>query len=112
MDSSRRPPPGITPPVRRVFWRRNGLTRGRRLHSRRMDREGGLASLVAACSPILNFSLLTSLSRPFKVQPLSGGHLLRLNSADGMNRLTHSLVLALTETVRELASRDQPFIIA
>src|SRR5260370_37840379 len=29
-----------------------------------------------------------------------------------MNRLTHSCVLALTETVRELASSDQPLIIA
>src|SRR5258707_5676440 len=112
MDSSRRPPPGITPPVRRVFRRRNVLTRGRRLHSRRMDREGGLASLVAAGSPILNFSLLTSLSRPFKIEPLNAGRLLRLTSADGMNRLTHSCMLALTETVRELASRDQPLIIA
>jgi len=52
------------------------------------------------------------LSRPFKIEPLNGGRLLRLTSADGMNRLTRSCMLALTETVRELASRDQPLIIA
>jgi len=52
------------------------------------------------------------LSRPFKIEPLNAGRLLRLTSADGMNRLTHSCMLALTETVRELASRDQPLIIA
>ena len=33
---------------------------------------------------------------------LNGGRLLRLTSADGMNRLTHSCMQALTETVREL----------
>jgi enoyl-CoA hydratase/carnithine racemase len=47
-----------------------------------------------------------------KIEPFNGGRLLRLTSADGMNRSTHSCVLALTETVRELASRDQPLIIA
>ena len=52
------------------------------------------------------------MSRPFKIEPFNGGRLLRLTSADGMNRLTHSCILALTETVRELASRDQPLIIA
>jgi enoyl-CoA hydratase/carnithine racemase len=52
------------------------------------------------------------LSRPFKIEPFNAGRLLRLTSADGMNRLTHSCILALTETVRELASRDQPLILA
>src|ERR1700738_4547918 len=53
MDSSARPRPGITPPLRRMFRRRNVLAGGRRRHSRRMDREGGLASLVAPGSPVL-----------------------------------------------------------
>jgi enoyl-CoA hydratase/carnithine racemase len=52
------------------------------------------------------------LSRPFKIEPLHAGRLLRLTSADGMNRLTHACILALTETVRELASTGQPLIIA
>jgi enoyl-CoA hydratase/carnithine racemase len=52
------------------------------------------------------------LSRPFKIEPFNRGRLLRLTSADGLNRLTRSCMLALTETVRELASRDQPLIIA
>jgi enoyl-CoA hydratase/carnithine racemase len=52
------------------------------------------------------------LSRPFKIEPFHSGRLLRLTSADRMNRLTRSCMLALTETVRELASRDQPLIIA
>jgi enoyl-CoA hydratase/carnithine racemase len=34
------------------------------------------------------------LSRPFTIEPLNGGRLLRLTSADGMNRLTHSCLLA------------------
>jgi enoyl-CoA hydratase/carnithine racemase len=52
------------------------------------------------------------LSRPFKIEPLNGGRLLRLTSADGMNRLTRSCMLALTETARGPASRDRPLIIA
>jgi len=42
------------------------------------------------------------LSRRLKIEPLHGGRLRRLTSADGMNRLTHSCMLALSETVREL----------
>jgi hypothetical protein len=42
------------------------------------------------------------LSRPFKIEPLNGGRRLRVTSAEGMNRFTHSCMLASTETVRKL----------
>jgi enoyl-CoA hydratase/carnithine racemase len=52
------------------------------------------------------------LSGLFQVELLNRARLLRLTSADGMNRLTRASVMALTETIRELASEGQPLIIA
>jgi enoyl-CoA hydratase/carnithine racemase len=47
----------------------------------------------------------------FRIEPLSGFRVLRLQSADGTNRLTRACVVALTEAMRELAQLAGPVII-
>jgi enoyl-CoA hydratase len=48
----------------------------------------------------------------FKLERTAGTLLLRLCSEDSTNRLTHELVLALTEQVRQLATEKLPLVIA
>src|SRR3979411_2623934 len=59
-----------------------------------------------------NLPPFRSLSRLFQTEPSNGRRVLRLQSADGLNRLTRASVVTLTETIRELASKDQPLIIS
>ena len=77
-----------------------------------MDREASLASIVTACSAILRLQPAQPLSGHFQVELLNSTRLLRLTSADGLNRLTRACVVVLTETIRELASEGRPLIIA
>jgi enoyl-CoA hydratase/carnithine racemase len=48
----------------------------------------------------------------FQVESVKRGRLLRLHSADGMNRLTRRCVLDLTEAIRKLAGAPLPLVIA
>ena len=49
---------------------------------------------------------------PFQIENRQGVHILRLQSADGTNRLTLRCVLALTVAIRKLATPNRSLIIA
>ena len=48
----------------------------------------------------------------FELEEIQGVQLLRLISADGTNRLTREVVLALTQAISELATAARPLVIA
>ena len=48
----------------------------------------------------------------FELEEIQGARLLRLISADGTNRLTREVVLALTQAISELATAARPLVIA
>lgn len=52
------------------------------------------------------------MDRFFKIEHHESAILLRLESSDGTNRLTHACVLALTQSIGELAREASPLIIA
>lgn len=51
-------------------------------------------------------------TEPFQIELLDFGYLLRLRSADGLNRLSQACVLSLTEAICELGCAPQPLVIA